>query len=276
MVLFLLLALLIFGYDSITSNPDASQKILLVSTGNIRHLAAGFENTWHRPPSPEELKHLIDERIREEVYYREAIVLHLDQEDTIIRRRLRQKYEFMVEDLSDNSEPGDEELAAFLNAHSEMFRIAAKLAFEQIYLDPGKPQNTVSYIQSLKAQLNNKSIAARDIPGLSDSLMLDFNNSVADERVIDSRFGSGFAKQLMQLPVGSWQGPVASGYGNHLVLVKVAIPARNPSLEEVRGRVLSEWQRTRKQAFLEKNYASLLSKYQVVIESDSPEQGPGK
>lgn len=273
MVLFLFLAVLIFAYDSLTTDPYESEKVLVISKGNIRHLTAGFEKTWQRPPTREELKRLIDERIREEVYYREALALRLDEDDTIVRRRLRQKYEFLVEDLGNYARPSDEALGSYLNKHPDIFRLEAKLAFQQIFLDPDKPRNTLAYVDSLKERLRSESFDKSRLRELSDSFMLAFNHPVTGARVIDANFGSGFADQLMALPIGSWQGPVTSGYGIHLVHIKHYMPARNPSLEEVRGRVVIEWQRAQKQAYVQKHYESLLLKYEVVIEDDYLNQG---
>jgi len=275
MVLFLFLALVIFTYDSLTTDPYESEKVLVVSQGNIRHLAAGFEKTWQRAPNQEELKRLIDERIREEVYYREALALRLDDEDTIVRRRLRQKYEFLVEDLGDYADPSDQALGSYLNQRSELFRIEARLAFQQIYLDPSKPRNTKAYVASLKQQLNDGSLQESGLRELSDSFMLAFSHPVTDARAVDSNFGSGFSDQLMTLPIGSWQGPVRSGYGMHLVYVERYIPARSPSLAEVRTQVVIEWQREQKQAFQQDHYETLLLKYEVVIEDDYLNQGEG-
>jgi len=268
MVLFLFLALLIFAYDSLTTDPYEADSALVVSRGNIRHLAAGFEKTWQRPPTREELKRLIDERVREEVYYREALALRLDDEDTIVRRRLRQKYEFLVEDLGIYANPSDDKLDSYLNNHPKMFRLEAKLAFQQIYLDPSKPQNTPAYVESLKQQLNSESLPESGLRELSDSFMLAFNHPDTDARIVDSNFGSGFAVQLMGLPVGSWQGPIESGFGIHLVNLNHYVAARNPSLEDVRDQVVIEWQREQKQIFQQNHYETLLLKYQVVVEDD--------
>jgi hypothetical protein len=272
MVLFLFLGLLIFSYDSLTTNPYESEKALVISQGNIRHLTAGFEKTWQRPPTREELERLVDERIREEVFYREAMALRLDDEDTIVRRRLRQKYEFLVEDLGNYSDPADDELDSYMNAHPDEFRLEAKLTFQQIYLDPSKPRNTPAYIQSLKEQLQDGSIENSRLSELGDSFMLAFSHPATGARVVDSNFGSGFSDRLMALPIGSWQGPIESGYGLHLVHLKRYIPARTPSLDEVRGRVVLEWQRAKKQAFLQNHYETLLKKYEIVIEDDYLDQ----
>lgn len=273
LVLFLFFAALIFGYDFLLSDQSELDNQLTVSQGNIRHLSAGFEKTWQRPPTAEELQHLIEERVREEVYYREALALGLDDEDTIVKRRLRQKYEFLVEDLGGDQEPGDEELAAYLQEHSRLFKLDAQLAFKQIFLDPSKSRNTTAYIDSIKSRLNNNTLSRSEILELSDSFMLAFSHPFSAARVIDSNFGTGFTDKLLELPTGSWQGPIKSGYGYHLVHVEQSIAAREPALDEVRPRVLVEWQRDQKQAFLQKHYQSLLLKYEVVIETAQADSG---
>ena len=84
-----------------------------------------FTRTWQRPPTSEELEGLIRDRVREEVYYREALALGLDKDDLIIRRRLRQKMEFVTDDVVAQAQPTDDELSAYLKAHPDTFRVAA-------------------------------------------------------------------------------------------------------------------------------------------------------
>jgi hypothetical protein len=160
-----------------------------------------------------------------------------------------------------------------MNEHPELFRIEARFAFQQIYLDASKPGNTAEYMQSLKQRLLDQAIDESGLPGLGDSFMLPFNHPVASSRAVDSNFGSGFAARLMALPTGRWEGPIESGYGLHLVRLEHYSPARMPALEEVRQRVLVEWQRKQKQTFLQDHYESLLMKYEVVVEDDFLAQG---
>jgi len=84
-------------------------------------MAAGFARDWQRPPSTEELTGLVRDRVREEVLYREAIAIGLDKDDAIIRRRLRQKMEFISDDLAAEAEPSDAELNTYLQAHPDAF-----------------------------------------------------------------------------------------------------------------------------------------------------------
>ena len=92
---------------------EAPAKIV-ISSARIANLADGFARTWRRPPSKEELQGLVDDYIRDEVFYREGRAAGLDRDDVVIRRRVRQKMEFLAEDLS-VPEPSEEQLAAYLS-----------------------------------------------------------------------------------------------------------------------------------------------------------------
>jgi len=95
---------------------------IVVTHAQIGALTADFARTWLRPPTAQELQELIQDRVREEVYCREAIALGLDKDDAVIRRRLRQKMEFVSEDIAPDVEPTDDDLRAYLKAHPDTFR----------------------------------------------------------------------------------------------------------------------------------------------------------
>ena len=105
-------------------------------------MVIGFSRTWQRPPTRDELEGLIRDRVREEVYYREALAMGLDRDDTIIRRRLQQKLEFVTDDVAAVAEPTDAELAEYLKTHADRFRVDRRVTFRQVYLDPNKRRRT--------------------------------------------------------------------------------------------------------------------------------------
>ena len=84
-----------------------------------------------RPPTAAEIRGLVDDYIREEVYYREAMTLGLDRDDTVIRRRLRQKMEFVSDDVASMREPTDAELQTYLDKNPAAFVDPPTLTFEQ-------------------------------------------------------------------------------------------------------------------------------------------------
>src|SRR5688572_6293676 len=111
---------------------------IVVSQGQIRSLVDGFTRAWQRPPTPDELSSLIQDRVREEVYCREAMAMGLDKDDTIIRRRLRQKIEFISADIASPPEPSEAELEVYLRAHADTFRVEPRFTFTHVFLDPAR------------------------------------------------------------------------------------------------------------------------------------------
>src|SRR6476659_3404233 len=142
---FLLLGATIFGAYRLLSDARATRPgSIVVTEGRIEALVAAFTRTWQRPPTASEREGLIREYIREEVYVREAITLGLDQDDVVIRRRLRQKLEFVSEDLSSQADPTDGQLRAYLNAHQDAFRVEPHFTFRQVFLDPQRRGDKLS------------------------------------------------------------------------------------------------------------------------------------
>src|SRR6478736_10242210 len=121
---FLLLGAAIFAaHRLVSARADNQPGKIVITQGDITSIVIGFSRTWRRPPTREELDGLIRDRVQEEVYSREAMVLGLDRDDIIIRRRLRQKMEFLTDDVAALAEPTEADLAAYLQAHADAFRV---------------------------------------------------------------------------------------------------------------------------------------------------------
>lgn len=114
-------AALFVAFDLAGGRRDTAPGKIVVTHGQVAALRAEFTQTRERPPTPGELDVLVQERIRDEVSYREALALGLDRDDAVIRNRLRQKLEFVSED-ADALEPGDDELRAYFGSHPDAFR----------------------------------------------------------------------------------------------------------------------------------------------------------
>ena len=129
-------AALFLIYHFVSDSEPVGDEQIVVTAGHIEHLTTLFLKTRQRLPTETELKGLIDDFVTEEILYREAKSIGLDQDDTIIRRRLRQKMEFLFEDFS-RTEPTREELQKFLADNSDQFRTDARITFEHVYLPDG-------------------------------------------------------------------------------------------------------------------------------------------
>ena len=259
-------ALFFAGYGLLNRNSEPAPGRIVVSQGQLASMSQAFTRTWQRPPSREELESLIQDRVREEVYYREAMVLGLDKDDTIIRRRLRQKMEFISDDLAAQTQPTDDELSAYLQAHPDTFRVEQRLTFRQVYLNPEKHgENLARDTADLLAKLNQPG-GDSGVATMGDPFLLDHTFTAVPATEVAKQFGDKFAAELGAILPGQWQGPVESGYGVHLVLVSERTEGRLPALAEVRDAVRREWESTRRKKANEKFYQDLLERYTVTIE----------
>jgi len=237
-----------------------------ITPGLIAHLATGFAKTWQRPPTDVELKGLIDEYVKEEIATREATAMGLDRDDTIIRRRLRQKMEFLVEDAVDTAPPGEAEMQAWLVKHPNAFRAEPQVALRQVYVSVKRlGASAQAEAQRLLARLRAAGPDAK-IDALGDASMLPRELPLGPLSEVVRAFGTEFAARIDAIEPGQWTGPVESPYGLHLVLVVERRAPARPALADIRPLVERELLAERRKAQLQALYERLLKKYVVTIE----------
>jgi hypothetical protein len=244
--------------------PDAPNRIV-VDAGQVAQLNAQFNRTWMRPPTDAELAGLIENHVRDEVYYREALAMGLDQNDPLIRRRMRQKLEFIFEDLSVDSEPSDQELNQFLGQYPDRFRLEPQISFHQVYLNPDMYGNLETHAARILKDLQ----AGAKPESLGDPTLMRHTFDLAPLSVIARSFGGEFAQDIAKLSPGQWTGPLYSGLGGHLILVTESIKARMPELTEVRAQVEREYLAQRRRELKDLAYQKLREGYEVVMEPDA-------
>jgi hypothetical protein len=267
LVHFLLLGGLLFVYFEWrggAGGPGSSR--IAITPGRIEHLASGFARTWQRPPTDAELKGLVDDYVKEEIATREAVSLGLDRDDAVIRRRLRQKLEFLVEDAVDTAPPTDAELLEWLDTHPEAFRPEPQLSFRQVYLSAERRgESAAADAERLLARLRAAGPSAA-IDRLGDPSLLPAEGPLAPLREVARSFGDAFAKSLVAVEPGQWTGPLESPYGLHLVLVRERLAPAEPALAEIRPLVEREVVAERRRRSLDELYEKLLDRYTVTIE----------
>ena len=246
----------------------------MVTPGLVEHLSAGFARVWQRPPTDAELKGLVDDYVKEEIATREAVAIGLDRDDAIIRRRLRQKLEFVVEDAAGSAPATDAELQAWLDSHPEAFQAEPQLSFRQVYLSGERHGKNLRLdaerlLRRLKAAGPG---AATDT--LGDPTLLPSEQPLAPLRETGRSFGEPFARALSALEPGQWEGPVESAYGLHLVLVREKLAPQKPNLAQARPQVERELAAQRKASELQALYDRLLQKYTVSIEMPQTPANP--
>jgi len=263
LVHFLLLGGMLFGaWYLFNDQPQVSDSNrIVIDEAQMASLAATFQRTWLRPPTHEELLGLVQDRIKEEILYREALALGLDRDDQVIRRRLRQKMEFVSIDLTEPDPPTEAQLQAYLDANMDRFRTSERLSFTQVYLKRDEQQRATALLQRLAGRPPSQLA----LDQLGDADLLPGVMQQADQPEIGRVFGRGFAEALSAAPLGRWSGPYASPYGQHLVYVSERLPAREPSLGEVRTAVAREWLAERERDANERFYRALRDRYTVEV-----------
>jgi parvulin-like peptidyl-prolyl isomerase len=225
-----------------------------------------WERKWQRLPTHQELQGLIEQQIREEVLYREALAMGLDKDDQVVRRRMSQKMEFISNDLASLVEPDDEQLQTYLDVHSDKFTIPGRISYSQVYLNANqRGEQVYADAERLLTELSQSTVDI-DISMAGDSFMGGYSFNNETDFGVARLFGKAFARELFKLPVGEWTGPVESGYGLHLVHVDSRTDSRAPSLAQVRDKVRGEWLSEQQRKTNDLLYSELRKRYEITIE----------
>jgi hypothetical protein len=267
LVHFLLAGIALFLlYDFIRGGESDAPREIVISETRVEALAENFASVWMRPPTPQEIKGLVDDYVAEEIFYREGVAMGLDQDDTVIRRRLRQKMEFIAEDAATAIEPSDEQLRSYLARHAEKFVTPAEVTFEQVYFNTGKRGDSArADAEKLLAELQSGR-GPTDPAEAGDPTLLPADMQAASPQAVANAFGSDFAAQIEEAPVGQWSGPLQSGFGLHLVRVDERSAGALPAFEAIRPIVLREWQAEQRTESNKRFLDSLRAKYEVRVE----------
>jgi peptidyl-prolyl cis-trans isomerase C len=209
---------------------------------------------------------MVEDKIREEVLYREGLAMGLDKDDTIVKRRLAQKVQFLAEDVAAAHEPSTTELKAWFDKNKEKFALPSRYSFRHLYFSPDKrgknaQQDAANALAKISVQAENTPMMA----STGDSFMFQDYYGDRTPSAIAKEFGPQFAVALEKLKPGSWQGPVESGYGWHLVFVDTVIPGRIPAFEEIEPDVKTAWLSEQKATAWQKAYAEMRAKYTIML-----------
>jgi len=239
---------------------------VVVTAAQVEALAAVFARSWQRAPDDAERKSLVDEYVKDEVATREALATGLDRDDAIVRRRLRQKLEFLAEDAFEAAPASESDLKAWFDAHAERFRIEPRIAFRQVCLTQDRRGEALAHdVQALLDRLARAGPQAA-IDDLGDSPLMPQELEPTSRTSVAQFFGEAFARAVFELPPNRWVGPVPSDYGLHVVLVTAKEPGRTPDFSEVRAQVEQDRDGALRAQRVDDMYRQLLEKYDVRIE----------
>lgn len=266
---FLLIGVALFAVYAATRDgrsDAASSHEIRLTLDEIGQLVALFRAQWQRDPTADELQRLVESKVQGEILYREALAMGLDENDEIVKRRMAQKMQFLAEDVAAAREPSPAELQSFFAAHHELFAEPPRLSFRHLYFSPDRRGATArdDATQAL-ARLSGQPQDAALARELADPFMFqDYYRDRAPD-FVGKEFGPPFALAVAKLAPGSWQGPIESGFGWHLVFVDTVIPGRVPPLDEIEADVRVAWLGEQKKVAWQSAYREMRARYAVLM-----------
>lgn len=236
---------------------------ITISAGRVAQLQESFRLIANRPPSAQELSALVDDFVREEIAYREAVAIGLDQDDTIIRRRLRQKLEFTMEDISAVDEPTEADLVDWLAAHPDRYQRPERRALMQA-LASGDRRGADA--DAAARGFITALAAGADPLGVGDPSLLPRAIPLTTRDGVRAIFGDAFAAAAFEAPAGDWLGPVRSPFGAHAVRIVSVEPPETPPFSDLRDQLREDWIAARRDEMRTAAAERLRSRYQVKID----------
>ena len=237
-----------------------------IGADDIRQMAVAWLAQGRSPLTRDQMQSLVDQKVAEEVLFREGMALGLDKNDEIIKRRVAQKMDFLAADIAAMQEPERAELVAWYADNTERFSLPPHASFRQLYFSPDK-RGTAARDDAVAAldAIAGKPADSAESAALADPFILrNYYSSATPEQML-KEFGPDFAAELFKLSPGGWRGPVQSGYGWHLVWIDAMEPGRVPAFEEVEADVKSAWQEARYQEIKRDALEEMLARYTVVV-----------
>ena len=269
LVHFLIIGAFLFVAYGLWGQQDSEEqgRAIDISAGEINWLTDAWAKRWNRQPTEKERAGLINQYLREMVLYREAVAMGLDKDDSVIRRRLGQKLEFLSRDLITPQPPTEDELQAYFTEHIDRYQKPDLVTMTHVFIDPDlRGDKTLVDAEVIKKQLQELKEPPQNAKDFGDPFMLQSYYPERTEAELLKLFGSVYARTVFELTPQQWHGPVLSGYGTHLVYVHDHQKADPPTFAEAKEQVRQEWESDKRELLNEQFVASVIARYDVTIE----------
>lgn len=245
---------------------EATNRQIVLTDDDLLQMQLVWRSQGRPEPTAQQMQAMIEAKVREEVLYREALAMGLENDDVIVRRRLAQKMDFLAEDLAGLREPSSDELRTWYKAHPNDFAHAPRASFHHLYFSFDKRQQRAH--DDAAAALKRVAAQPANLATIGDTFM--FQDRYADRTPQQAAgvFGGPFAKALFELEPGAWSAPIESAFGWHLVFVDEMTPGRLPDFDEVEPEVKAAWIREQRAALKREAYEVMRAKYRIVLPTD--------
>ncbi len=269
-IYFFVLGFVVFSLHSFLNSEnqvrDEDPFTVEVTSADIEWIRSSWEARMKRQPTQQELQGLISRFIHDEILFREAMAMDLDDRDLIIQRRLVQKLTFVFEDLAGSVESTDEELKEYMQENQEKYRIPEMMSFTQVYFNPEKRKDVTGEAKTVLDRLKSAKSAPEEAATLGDTIMIDSSYKERSPVEIARVLGNGFSDDLFSAGKMGWQGPIASTFGLHLVYIEKRSASKMPEFENIREDVRNDFMYNRKKQVIDNAYNAVKSRYTILVE----------
>jgi hypothetical protein len=232
----------------------------------IAYLREQYALQFGSDPDATMLQILIRRDIHDEMLLRQGLALKLDEGDQIVRRRIVQKMQFLLNDTRAPPEPTEAQLRAYFVAHAAAYQRPAEVTFTHIFFadDPRRTVPPAQRARELLPTLNN--VAINRAPERGDPFPDRYDFAEYDAEQVTRLFGkSELSREVFRAPIGQWAGPFRSGYGWHLVHVDTRRSAETVDFPSVRDRVRTDFLQGEQAKANEAALARLASRFTVQL-----------
>lgn len=255
----------LYGFSQ-TAEESRMDSRIVVDAPTQAWIYDNFKKQFRRPPSRLEMVALVDAHIEAEVKVRHALAMGLDERDSIVRRRLMQKFDFLFGDGAVDSVPGDDVLQAWYEVNESEFLAPSTISFSHVYFSPDNRESASSDAQAALVSVGDES----EPKGDSFPFEVEFDRATWAE--VRNVLGPEFAEAVFGAPLSQWSGPVRSGLGYHLVLVSESVEGSLAPFLENRDAVLQHWREAESKRILEELIVELQSQFEVDVDEGSLQQ----
>jgi len=270
LIYFFVLGFVVFGLHSFLNSEKQDKKedpfTVDVTSADIEWIRSSWEARMKRQPTQQELQGLISRFIRDEILFREAKAMDLDDRDLVIQRRLVQKLTFVFEDLAETVEPTNDELKSYMQENQEKYRIPVMISFTHVYFNPDKRKDVTGEAKTVLDRLKSAQSPPEEAVSLGDTIMIDASFRKRSPYEVARTLGKAFANELFSADEMGWQGPIVSTFGLHLIYIEERIASKIPEFENIREDVKNDFMYERKKQVIDNAYNAVKSRFTILVE----------
>jgi len=261
---FIAIGIALFVLYGLVNDKTSSKNTILINDFDVSNIIAGWEMQWKRPPTEKELQNLINLKVKQEIFYQEALKMNLDHNDEIIKRRLAQKMKFLSNDIASLKEPTDEELQEYFKTNSDKYLTPYSYSLYQITFSPDKREN--NYNDAVETLKQYPTASFEEMKDKGDKLPFSYFFEEVSANELGLQLGLKFPEALMDKEIDQWIGPIPSGFGHHLVYITKIQEPQLPEFSVIKIKINNDYEYDHQKEIDSLMFALLKKKY--VIEFD--------